>query len=246
MNKKGIITVVFFIAGLFGLTLSYIIFTSSEKQGIKEGLIGSKQSELIQLYLKSEEIMLNIEQSAGLSQAKALDSIYKNPGCGLKDNYIILDSCNLEETKVEKEYLKHVKNELKNYLSQLQKAYAINLSEEDYTLTIEESNLIGGSNKPIALKTDKAVLNLKPDFKIKLDLDTNSVIAAFNSLKSKKNCLVTYNELEGEKKLIERCDLKEFDAWTITKKDKDLLFSVKKNTQSIFNSEIDTRFTINF
>ena len=64
MNKKGIIAVAFFIAGLFGLTLSYIIFTSSEKQGIKEGLIGSKQSELIQLYLRSEEIMSNILAAA--------------------------------------------------------------------------------------------------------------------------------------------------------------------------------------
>ena len=246
MNKKGIIAVAFFIAGLFGLTLSYIIFTSSEKQGIKEGLIGSKQSELIQLYLRSEEIMLNIEQSSRLSQAKALSGVYKNPGCGLKGSYIILDSCNLEKTKVEQEYLKYIKNELKPYLAKLKEAYAINLSEGDYLLTIEESNLIGRSKKPITLNTSKATLDLKPDFKVKLTLDINSVVTAFNSLKNKKNCLSTYSELEGEKKLIERCDLKEFDAWTIAKKDKDLLFSVKKNTQSIFNSEIDTQFTISF
>lgn len=246
MNKKGIITVVFFLAGLFGLTLSYLIFTSSEKQGIKEGLIGSKQSELIQLYLRSEEIMLNIEQSAKLAQAKAFNSIYKNPGCSIKDSHILLDTCNLEKTNVEKEYLKIVKNELKPYLAKLKETYLINLSEEDYVLAIEENSLIGKSKKLITLNTSKATLDINPNFKIKLDSDIDSVITAFNSLKSKKNCLSTFNELEGEKKLIERCDLKEFDAWSIVKKDNNLLFNVKKNTQSIFNAEIDTRFTITF
>lgn len=248
-QKKGYLVFGLFLITLFGLTFSYYLFTEDDKETKLEATLGSKQAQLMQKYIQGEWISLNIDQAARTAAAKAKYDLYKDlqlEGCSQSEGYTLLNTCDISETSLKKEFNRLFVRHFDAYLTTIKTTFHLNqeISATDYSLEINETWLQGTTIKKTDLSEDEITYHINPSFKQKFSSSFEEFASALKDIKTKKDCLAKYNELEGEEKIVKECNLSGFDTWKVKKRNDALYFDVTKTSKEKSITNIDTQFAI--
>lgn len=249
-QKKGYLIFGLFVVTLFGLTFSYILFTSGDKEEKIAATLGEKQARLMQKYVQGEWISLNIDQAARLAATKARSELYSDlmlENCAQSDGYTVINSCKINADILKKRFTNLFMRHFDAYLATIKTTFDLNqdLGATDYSLDINETVLQGSTKKTIDLSEGEIGYSINPSFKQKFGGGFEQFIAAMKQIKARKECLAKYNELEGEERIIKEFSLVGFDAWKIKRRNDVLYFDVTKHTKEKLVKNIDAQFAIN-